>query len=461
MRRSVVFAWTLAACLAWMTAAAESFAPAVRTAAVRLYPKSCPRGFGRPWHCAVVSVPLDHSGRVPGRVRLAVALRHRPGPPRPAVLALAGGPGSAALPTRNGFAARLGPLLAGRDLLVVDQRGTGASDPLDCPTIDPHEAWSPRDVRRCAARLRRRGAFAGTDDSVHDLESVRAALHIPRLAVYGISYGSKVAVDYARAAPTRVDALVLDSPIVEDTDPFYRRSAVGAARVLANQCRERRCAPGTDPVADLRTLVRRMRDGVLPADAQITEGRILHRIVEGGGPLHRLPAALHAAVQGDPGPLAAMLPAIVPDARDPDWLRSGWSRTVYLTTSCEDGDFPWARSAAPGRRRAAVRHELDRLGDRAFTPFDRAVGEQYGAQKICVPWPWAGRRPPPAPVPDVPALLLVGGDDDIAPLEGAREIAAGLPQSRTVVVAGAGHGVLRPSGPAARALRSFAAGLGS
>jgi pimeloyl-ACP methyl ester carboxylesterase len=256
-----------------------------------------------------------------------------------------------------------------------------------------------------------------------------------------------------------VGALVLDSPIVENTDPFYRRSANGAARVLANQCREGYCAAGTDPVADLRGLVARMSGGVLPGYPQITEGRILHRIVEGGDPLHHLPAGLHAAVHGDPQTLAAMLPAVVPDARDPDWLRAGWSRTVYLTTSCEDGDFPWARSATPAERGAAASRELDRLGDRAFAPFDRAVGAQYGAQKICVPWPESGRRPLPRPVPNVPALLLVGGDDDVAPLEGAREIAAGLPRSRTVVVPGVGHGVLYPTGPGARALRAFAAGL--
>src|SRR5690242_8280042 len=68
---------------------------------------ACPAGLAAPWRCTVVRVPLDRSGKVPGVVSLAVADYHEPGPPRPAVLALAGGPGSAAIPGAAAFRARL------------------------------------------------------------------------------------------------------------------------------------------------------------------------------------------------------------------------------------------------------------------------------------------------------------------------------------------------------------------
>lgn len=456
----------LLACLAAVLAVAAAVValPALsRTNAGRppvAVARPCPSGLARPWRCSTVTVPLDRSGRVHGRVRLAVALLHRPGPPRPAVLALAGGPGSAAIPGAMQFANRLAPLLDRRDLLVVDQRGTGVSAPIHCPSIDGRKAWSRTDVRRCAAALGPARGFQGTADSVADLQAVRRALGIPRLAVYGISYGTKVAVDYARADRRHVAALVLDSPIVQDTDPFYRRSAIGAARVLENQCGEGNCVSGADPVADLRTLVGRMRNGVLPSDPRVTQARILHVVVEGHGPLHSLPRALHAAVNGHLGRLVALLPDVVPDARNADWLRPAGSRTVYLTTSCEDGDFPWRRSTPLAARLAATRSEIDRLGDSAFAPFDRIVGVQYGAARICAAWPESGHRPTPPRLPDVPALLLVGGDDDVAPLEGAREIASELPRARVLVVPEAGHGVLGRTGPAADALRSFAAALG-
>jgi pimeloyl-ACP methyl ester carboxylesterase len=413
--------------------------------------RSCP-GLPAPWRCAVVTVPLDRGGSVGGDVHLAVAEYHRPGPPRPAVLALAGGPGSAAIPGAEGFRARLAPLLGNRDLLVIDQRGTGVSDPISCESIDADPSWTPADVAECAASLGPRRAFYSTRDSVADLEAVRAVLRIPRLTLFGVSYGTKVAADYARTYPARVSGLVLDSVIVEDTDPYYRRSAHGAVRVLRNQCTQGRCTPGHDPVRDLRKVLRR--------EPRLPQAPLLHAVVAGGDLLHALPSALAAAAGGDLGPLTAMLPRTIPDARAPGWLDPSGSRTLYLATSCEDGRFPWQPGASVDARLRAARRDLRRLGDRAFAPFGRAVGRQYGSAALCARWPEAGRTPPPAPLPDVPALLLQGGDDDLAPLGGAREIARELPQSRLVVLPGAGHGVLAASGPTAAALRSFAARLG-
>jgi pimeloyl-ACP methyl ester carboxylesterase len=424
-----------------------------------LGPRPCPSGLGPGWRCAVVTVPLDRSGRVPGRVRLAVALRHVPGPPRPAVLALAGGPGSAAIPEAPGFARTLAPLLRRRDLLLIDQRGTGVSDPIACPTVNRLASWSADLVARCARALGPARAFYGSLDTARDVADVRRLLRIPRLAVAGVSYGTKTALDVARVDPRHVDGLVLDSPIVEDTDPFYRRSAVGAARVLRAVCQEEACPRGDDPAADLQGLVGRMRDGTLRAGtATITEAQLLHAVVAGGRLLRALPAALHAAAAGRLGPLAALLPAQVPDAREPDWLAPSGSRTLYLATSCDDGAFPWRRRDPLDRRRLVARRYLDRLGDAAFAPFDRHVGEQYGEAPICAPWPEAGHVTPPGPLPDVPALLLVGGDDDLAPLEGAEEVAASLPHARVVVAAGVGHGVLGGSAAAQAALAAFAAG---
>jgi pimeloyl-ACP methyl ester carboxylesterase len=412
---------------------------------------ACP-GLPAPWRCTVVTVPLDRSARVGGAVHLAVAEYHRPGPPRPAVLALAGGPGSAAIPGSEDFRARLAPLLRTRDLLVVDQRGTGVSDPIACESIDADASWTPADVAECAATLGPRRAFYSTRDSVADLEAVRSALRIPRLTVFGVSYGTKVAADYARAYPSRVAGLVLDSAIVEDTDPYYRRSARGAVRVLRNQCAQGRCPAGHDPVRDLRTVLRR--------EPGLPQAPLLHAVVAGGNGLHALPSALASAAAGDLGPLTAVLPRTVPDARSPGWLDPSGSLTLYLATSCEDGRFPWQPADALGARLRASRTELRRLGDRAFAPFGRAVGRQYGSVAICARWPESGRTLPPAPLPDVPALLLQGGDDDLAPLGGAREIARELPHARLVVVPGAGHGVLAGNGRSAAALRAFAGGVG-
>lgn len=430
-------------------------------APVSISARDCPSGLGAGWRCSVVDVPLDRSGRIGGRVHLAVALRHAPGAPRPAVLAIAGGPGSAAISAAPAFAARLAPLLAGRDLLVVDPRGTGASDPISCPGIDSASTWGPEQVATCARLLGPAAARYSTHDNVRDLEDVRRALRIPRLVVYGVSYGTKTALDLSRLVPRRVEALVLDSPIVDDTDPFYRRSARGSERVLRNVCAQGACPRGADPVRDLRAVVRRMHDGKLPgAAATLTEGALLHAVVSGGQNLWRLPSALHAAAAGRLGELASVLPAAIPDARDPDWLKPAFSRTVYLATSCDDGDFPWSRDEGLQKRRQGARAYIDRLPDADFGPFDRHVSEQYGETRICSAWPAARHHRPRRPVPHVPALLLVGGDDDLAPLEGAREVAAQLGAPRVVVVPGVGHGVLGVAPQGSAALAAFARKLG-
>lgn len=106
-----------------------ALAPAGAAAALPWTPCQ-PAGF----ECASLGVPLDRSGRTPGTVTLnAKRVPAAANPGRIAVVALAGGPGQAAVPIASDFASILGPAIASRDLLVYDQRGTGASNPLAAP----------------------------------------------------------------------------------------------------------------------------------------------------------------------------------------------------------------------------------------------------------------------------------------------------------------------------------------
>src|SRR5580692_7226933 len=87
--------------------------------------------------CASLPVPLERSGAVPGAISLSLEVKAAgPTPSRSAVIALAGGPGQAALPLGEFAAKALAPALVDRDLIVFDQRGTGASDPLSCAALE-------------------------------------------------------------------------------------------------------------------------------------------------------------------------------------------------------------------------------------------------------------------------------------------------------------------------------------
>ena len=124
------------------------------------------------------------------------------GPARTAVVALAGGPGQAAMPAATEFAELLAPALATRDLLVFDQRGTGGSGRLRCRAFEQPAGRSIVDGRAAARTSSAPAAgFYRTADSVADIEDLRAAAGYEKLVLFGVSYGTKVALDYAAAYP--------------------------------------------------------------------------------------------------------------------------------------------------------------------------------------------------------------------------------------------------------------------
>ena len=217
-------------------AVALSLAPAGAEAAVRFKP--CGEfGFG----CARVSVPLDWSGSAKGRVSLYVKrLRARRRPRTGATFVLAGGPGQSATDAFDGDA--LGTVAAAyrnRDLIVYDQRGTGRSDLLRCRGLERANLLDPGPAAAgCANRIGGRRAFYSTSDTVADIEAIRRRLGVAKLALFGTSYGTKVALAYAMRHPANVDRLVLDSVVSADgPDPFYRSSFQAAPRALAALCR--------------------------------------------------------------------------------------------------------------------------------------------------------------------------------------------------------------------------------
>src|SRR5262245_13729738 len=171
--------------------------------------------------CGTFDVPENRDEPRGRKITLTVAvlpantLSPRPDP----LFILAGGPGQAA--TYLGpFAALLLDVRKDRDIVLVDQRGTGRSSPLDCEALKPDEsfkgAFDVDIVARaadCAAELATRGVDATqytTAAWVEDLEAVRAALGYSRVNLWGGSYGTRAALEYLRRHPDHVRAMVLD-----------------------------------------------------------------------------------------------------------------------------------------------------------------------------------------------------------------------------------------------------------
>jgi pimeloyl-ACP methyl ester carboxylesterase len=401
--------------------------------------------------CGAVTVPLDRAGRVPGTVRLRVReLPARGGTATGTILALAGGPGQAAVPLLEHFAAALAPALRSRRLVTFDQRGTGGSGRIACPSLGRALELSAA-VARCASDLGPARVAYTTAASVADVEAVRAALGIERMTIFGVSYGTKVALAYAAAHPERVERLVLDSVVApEGVDPFERTTLASVPRVLRTLC-GRACRFTRDPVADVAGLVRRLARKALhgsaldasgrPRPVSLTRAGLLALLLAGDFDRHlraAFPAAVRAALAGDGAPLLRLAagtgPSALPITADSD--------AVYVATTCADGGVPWPPGTPPAQRRAAVNAAAAALPPSAFAPFDRATVRSLGTADLCRGWPESPIVQPLPPLPATPALLLGGEDDLRTPLADAAALARRLPGARMLAVPDAGHGVL-------------------
>lgn len=375
----------------------------------------------------------------------AVAMQAKPDP----LFLLAGGPGQGAI---EGYAPLLGAyagIRRERDLVLVDQRGTGASNRLDCDIPDEALATgelSPDELRElagaCLGKLAARPQFYTTSAAVRDLDAVRAALGYPRINVIGGSYGTRVALHYARRYPERTRALVLDA-VVPPALALVPRIAVESQRALERVFQ--RCA--ADPecngrfpglAAQFARLDARLRQGPVTtwmtdpvegtaSDMQVTRAHLVtmaRMLTYSARTASLLPLVIHeAATNGNYAPLAAQAEMLG------DELERTIAMGMHHSVVCAED--------APRFAGAVERAELDRsyIGPIMLD----------GMTAICDVWP---RGPVDEDFHEpfassVPALLLSGEFDPATPAAYGAEAAAGLSHSLHVIVPGQGHGQTR------------------
>ncbi|HEU4658941.1 MAG TPA: alpha/beta fold hydrolase [Capillimicrobium sp.] len=439
--------------------------PAVASAA-----GDCPNGM----RCETVRVPLDRSGATPGTLGLRVVAQRGD---RPLLLVLTGGPGQSGASLAAGFAPVMNAVAPRFRIAMLDQRGTGP-DGLDCPAMQRAALTDltvppPGSVEACGRRLGAARAFYTTTDTVADLEAVRRALGVDRMAIMGTSYGTYVAERYARAYPDRVSHLVLDSVVPqENVDPFFAASMRRAGTVLRQLCAGGACRPATRrPVADLRALVERLDRTPIRLRVEVG-GRRVPVVLDGPamfdltislssflqGELTLLPTAVRGALDGDPRLLRAMYRHVRRQQRTP--VRSlSWG--LHTATLCGDLALPWGTAAAPAAgRTAAVAARLRTLPAGHFGPFGRRTAQRNGALLTCRRWQPTPVAPAPAPgpLPAVPILMVAGSWDLSTPVEDARREARRAPTAKLVVVPEAGHSVITAVPCAQIVLARFLAG---
>ena len=423
------------------------------------------------FECAVLRVPLDHSGKVPGTIPLHIA-RTRRGTHARVLVALSGGPGQSAVPDADFTADALSSARSRYAIVTIDQRGTGDSAPLSCPALQRIAALNAETaerVRDCANRIGPKRAFFSTVDSVADLEDLRRALHVPKLALQGISYGTFVAQQYARIHPDRTDRLILDSVVgKQSVDTLLRDTYAAIPRLVREQCQNGACRGITDdPLGDIRTLAARIENRPLSGKVVDQRGRghtvklgatgLAAMLMSGDLNPHlqaALPAAVRSAVEGDYTPILSLVqPSVGPPLR----LRE-LSEGLNIATTCDDIKLSFPIDSPVAGRRDQMLAAVAAVPPDQLGPFSRRLTADFSVDEECLLYPpTVTTAPSTAPLPDVPALVLSGRQDWRTPLENGQAVAAEMPRAQFVTVPGTGHDELDSdlSGCVDRALRRF------
>ncbi len=431
--------------------------------------------------CGTVDVPLDRSGAVPGTIPLHVEVLPASGLSRGTMFLIAGGPGqgsAGAYGLGSAIAAQdMQTMFPGYTLVAFDNRGTGKSGLIDCPglqtstltTIEQDAALA----RDCATIIGPGRRFYATRDHAEDLESVRVALGAGRIGLFGVSYGTKLALAYALAHPDAVERIVLDSVVAPTyPDPFERNVLREMPGTLTAFCAGGICRGATQNFAgDVVKLANRLEAHPVKGKVIAPNGKLRALHINGEelisliidadlspGLAAEAPAAVHAALLGNARPLLRLYDL---DLRTSVLSAEDLSFGLYAATNCADGSFPYAPDTPPAARQGILDATVGAFPPGSVGPFGNWAA-RIGTAYFCEQWPAPTGNTPlgPGPLPNVPVLAVNGGFDLRTPIANAVAVISAFPKGQLITVPGVGHSVSSAdfSGCAADAIRRWILG---
>lgn len=399
--------------------------------------------------CADFAVP-ENPAKPEGRsIELRVArvpAINREKEPDPLFL-LAGGPGMGATALYGNVAPAFRRIHRNRDIVLVDQRGTGSSNALNCPTDDLEMmSATPEQLRdeaeRCLKTLSEHAdvAYYTTSVAVQDLDHVRAALGYERINLYGGSYGTRVAQHYLRRFPRHTRSVILDGVIAPE-QILGPDTAIDAERALESVlARCTRAAACKRKFGNPAEAYRALRESLKSKPVSVTLpdpttgiprtiqfgpmqlALVLRLAIYSSEQAALLPLALSFAQQsGNFAPLAGQF---LMTLRTVDEIASyGMHNSVVCTE-----DVPFFDTVKIDREKL----EATFLG----------AAQVDALQSICAIWPHGPIDADlHAPLQsDVPVLLLSGGNDPVTPPANGEKAKAGLENSLHLVLPDLGHG---------------------
>ncbi len=414
-------------------------------------------------YCGQLEVFEDRAAQTGRKIPLKILVlpgMSRENAPDP-LFYLEGGPGGAATKKARFIRESFRQVQRDRDIVLVDQRGTGGSGPLNCKfTGDEDDTLSPEEaekrgaekLKQCLAGYKADVRLYTTSIAMDDLDDVRAFLGYDRINLYGISYGTRASIEYVRRHGERVRSVVLDGVAPPDMRlPLYAaRDGQRALELLLRDCaRDAACNqrfPGLGErvnrtLARLRAKPEKIRvmhprtgkEQQIEVRATMVAG-VLFTAFYSSQVTSLIPLLIERAEAGDYRGLFAL-------GAQGDGMEEFMSTGMQMSVLCAE-DWPKIDNASIEREAAGT-----------FMGPDIAKLRM----KPCAYWP---RNPVDAKfyeplAADVPALIFSGEADPVTPPSWGEQIARQWKNSRHHVVTGIGHGTVETNGCVNRVASQF------
>lgn len=407
-----------------------------------------PQRIPGPAKCGTFEVYENRATRKGRKISLNILLLPATGAKREPdpVVYFAGGPGSAATEDAIGFAPEFAKIREHRDLLFVDQRGTGRSHPLNCVFFDPNDLQSYLgyffplgDVRKCRPKLEAKADLKlyTTDIAIDDMDDVRAALGYDKLNLFGASYGTRAALTYLKRYPQHVRTATLQgvapaNAYMPSDFPLHLDRALNG--VIAECAADEACNKAFPNLSEeAKAVLAQLIKGPVEVELEKPQSKdrvkvklsrdlmaeAIRYMLYHPVPASRVPVMLHLAAQGNFVPLTYTALQYRKSIVGSD------SNGMYLSVTCAE-DLPWIK---PG--------EGERMAANTFLG-DYRLRQQ---REACALWPRGEveRDYAEPAVSDVPVLILTGEWDPVTPPSNGDATAKGLKNSLHLVVPSGAH----------------------
>lgn len=399
--------------------------------------------------CHSIEVP-ENTERTSARqieVHFAVLSSPNPRAANPPLVLLVGGPGQAAMTSGVPIAELLRGVRQSHDIVLVDQRGTGRSNPLRChderlPFASRYgHVPSAAEIRSCLESLDADTTQYTTAAAVFDLERVRRALGYPEWSLWGASYGTRVAIEYARQYPARVARLVLDgvAPLELKLPLHFARDGQASLEAL-----QRACEASESCRAAFPSLFGQVKRLVMTIDARGQSISVTH-------PHRGTRESVHLTREGFLGGLRGLLyspelSAVLPYALEQAEKHGDWG--PYITATSVLMESAAEAAVHQGMYLSVIcAEDVPRISDAEAqtSARDSVFGTSMVEQARALCQHWVSKDFPEsffeARQVTQPALILSGGRDPATPPRWGQLIARDTPQSIHVTVNEASHGV--------------------